>query len=264
MIKSNTNNHHITWSEALNTIISGENPIKLKDFLDKHKISYPKEINCTEDSIVSLESQMLIDTVLINNCYQPIFVKTVSYSTLNQYLMFMKMYFQENQLKIFEDKFKEVFDKWFNVQKYCSSNVSDIDNIFKDCLKYDEDDVVLDIEKIMKEVIRDLSAEFGPLQQSVQKDGQVTYYIFASNIGNIFYRIRVFKDISMSTLQYIYDVELEKVDDNFPEEIVELVSRELCLSNQIYDNLKQSKNRVIFVGQEHIGKDIAIEFSPLE
>ena len=68
----------------------------------------------------------------------------------------------------------------------------------------------------------------------------------------------------MSTLQYIYDVELERVDDNFPEEIVELVSRELCLSNQIYDNLKQSKNRVIFVGQEHIGKDIAIEFSPLE
>ena len=63
MIQSNTNNHHITWSEALNTIISGENPIKLKDFLDKHKISYPKEINCTEDSIVSLESQMLIDTV---------------------------------------------------------------------------------------------------------------------------------------------------------------------------------------------------------
>ena len=29
------------------------------------------------------------------------------------------------------------------MQKYCSSNVSNIDNIFKDCLKYDEDDVVL-------------------------------------------------------------------------------------------------------------------------
>lgn len=264
MIKSNTNNHHITWSEALNTIISGENPIKLKDFLDKHKISYPKEINCTEDSIVSLESQMLIDTVLINNCYQPIFVKTVSYSTLNQYLMFMKMYFQENQLKIFEDKFKEVFDKWFNIKKDYSQNVSGVDNVFKDSLTYDEDDVVLDIKKLMEEVIKDLAAEFGPLQQSVQKSGNVTYYIFSSNIENIFYRIRVFKDISMSTLQYIYDVELEKVDDNFPEEIVELVSRELCLSNQIYDNLKQSKNRVIFVGQEHIGKDIAIEFSPLE
>jgi hypothetical protein len=264
MIKSNTNNHHITWSEALNTIISGENPIKLKDFLDKHKISYPKEINCTEDSIVSLESQMLIDTVLINNCYQPIFVKTVSYSTLNQYLMFMKMYFQENQLKIFEDKFKEVFDKWFNVQKYCSSNVSDIDNIFKDCLKYDEDDVVLDIEKIMKEVIRDLSAEFGPLQQSVQKDGRVTYYIFASNIGNIFYRIRVFEGIAASTNEYIYYIDLEKVDDDFPEEIIKLASRELCLSHKLNDTIKDSKNRVIFVGQKYIGKEIALEFLPLE
>lgn len=264
MIKSNTNNHHITWSEALNTIISGENPIKLKDFLDKHKISYPKEINCTEDSIVSLESQMLIDTVLINNCYQPIFVKTVSYSTLNQYLMFMKMYFQENQLKIFEDKFKEVFDKWFNVQKYCSSNVSDIDNIFKDCLKYDEDDVVLDIEKIMKEVIRDLSSEFGPLQQSVQKDGRVTYYIFASNIENIFYRIRTLEGIAASTHQYIHYVELEKIDDNFPEEIVKLASRELCLSHKLNDTIKDSKNRVIFVGQKYIGKEIALEFLPLE
>ena len=104
MIKSNTNNHHITWSEALNTIISEDGSMKLKEFLDKFKISYPKEINCTEDSIVSLESQMLIDKALINNCCQPIFVKTVSYSTLNQYLMFMKMYFEENQLKIFEDK----------------------------------------------------------------------------------------------------------------------------------------------------------------
>lgn len=130
MIKSNTNNHHITWSEALNTIISGKNPMQLKDFLDKHKISYPKEINCTEDSIVALESQMLIDKTLINNCYQPIFVKTVSYSTLNNYLMFMRMYFQENQLKIFEDKFKEVFDKWFNVQKDYSSNVFGVDNVF--------------------------------------------------------------------------------------------------------------------------------------
>ena len=82
--------------------------MKLKEFLDKYKISYPTEINCTEDSIVSLESQMLIDTALINNCHQPIFVKTVSYSTLNNYLMFMRMYFQENQLKIFEEKFKEV------------------------------------------------------------------------------------------------------------------------------------------------------------
>lgn len=264
MIKSNTNNHHITWSEALNTIISGENPIKLKDFLDKHKISYPKEINCTEDSIVSLESQMLIDTVLINNCYQPIFVKTVSYSTLNQYLMFMKMYFQENQFKIFEDKFKEVFDKWFNVQKDRSPNVSGVDNVFKDCLKYDEDDVVLDIEKLMKEVITDLSAEFGPLQQSVQKDGRVTYYIFAGNIENIFYRIRIVEGIAASTHQYIHYVDLEKIDDDFPEEIVKLASRELCLSNKIYDSTKQSKNRVIFVGQEHIGKDIAIEFSPLE
>lgn len=257
-------NNHITWSEALNTVISEDGSMKLKEFLDKFKISYPKEINCTEDFIVSLESQMLIDTTLINNCHRPIFVNTVSYSTLNQYLMFMKMYFQENQLKIFEDKFKEVFDKWFNVQKDYSSNVYGVDNVFKDSLTYDEDDVVLDIKKLMEEVIKDLAAEFGPLQQSVQKSGNVTYYIFSSNIENIFYRIRVFKDISMSTLQYIYDVELEKVDDNFPEEIVELISRELCLSNQIYDNLKQSKNRVIFVGQEHIGKDIAIEFSPLE
>lgn len=264
MIKSNTNNHHITWNEALNTVISEDGSMKLKEFLDKFKISYPKEINCTEDSIVSLESQMLIDTTLINNCHWPIFVNTVSYSTLNNYLMFMRMYFQENQLKIFEDKFKEVFDKWFNVQKYCSSNVSDIDNIFKDCLKYDEDDVVLDIEKIMKEVIRDLSAEFGPLQQSVQKDGRVTYYIFASNIENIFYRIRTLEGIAASTHQYIHYVELEKIDDNFPEEIVKLASRELCLSNEIYDSTKQSKNRVIFVGQEHIGKDIVIEFSPLE
>lgn len=264
MIKSNTNNHHITWSEALNTIISEDGSMKLKEFLDKFKISYPKEINCTEDSIVSLESQMLIDKTLINNCYQPIFVKTVSYSTLNEYLMFMKMYFEENQLKIFEDKIKEIFEKWFNVKKDYSQNVSGVDNVFKDSLTYDEDDVVLDIKKLMEEVIKDLAAEFGPLQQSVQKSGNVTYYIFSSNIENIFYRIRVFKDISMSTLQYIYDVELEKVDDNFPEEIVELISRELCLSNQIYDNLKQSKNRVIFVGQEHIGKDIAIEFSPLE
>lgn len=115
MIKSNTNNHHITWNEALNTVISEDGSMKLKEFLDKFKISYPKEINCTEDSIVSLESQMLIDTILINNCHWPIFVNTVSYSTLNNYLMFMRMYFQENQLKIFEDKFKEVFDKWFNV-----------------------------------------------------------------------------------------------------------------------------------------------------
>ena len=262
MIKSNTNNHHITWSEALNTIISGENPIKLKDFLDKHKISYPKEINCTEDSIVSLESQMLIDKALINNCYQPIFVKTVSYSTLNEYLMFMKMYFEENQLKIFEDKFKEVFEKWFNVKKDYSQNVSGVDNVFKDCLTYDEDDVVLDVEKLMKEVIKDLAAEFGPLQQSVQNDGRVTYYIFASNIENIYYRIRVLEGITSSTHQYIHYVELEKIDDYFPEEIVKLSSRELCLSNKIYASIKQSKNRVIFVGQEHIGKDIAIEFSP--
>lgn len=264
MIKSNTNNHHITWSEALNTIISEDGSMKLKEFLDKFKISYPKEINCTEDSIVSLESQMLIDMTLINNCYQPIFAKTVSYSTLNNYLMFMRMYFQENQLKIFEDKFKEVFDKWFNVQKDYLSNVSGVDNVFKDCLKYDEDDVVLDVEKIMKEVIRDLAAEFGPLQQSVQKDGRVTYYIFASNIENIFYRIRIVEGIAASTHQYIHYVDLEKVDDNSPEEIIKLASRELCLSNEVYDSTKQSKNRVIFVGQEHIGKDIAIEFSPLE
>jgi len=264
MIKSNTNNHHITWSEALNTIISEDGSMKLKEFLDKFKISYPKEINCTEDSIVSLESQMLIDTTLINNCHRPIFVNTVSYSTLNQYLMFMKMYFQENQLKIFEDKFKEVFDKWFNVQKDYSSNVYGVDNVFKDCLKYDEDDVVLDIEKLMKEVITDLAAEFGPLQQSVQKDGRVTYYIFANNIENIFYRIRIVKGIAASTHQYIHYVELEKVDDDFPEKIIKLASRELCLSNKIYDSIKQSKSRVIFVEQEHIGKDIAIEFSPLE
>lgn len=264
MIKSNINNHHITWSEALNTIISDENSMKLKEFLDRFKISYPEEIDCTEDSIVSLESQMLIDTTLINNCYQPIFAKTVSYSTLNNYLMFMKMHFQENQLKIFEDKFKEVFNKWFNVQKDYSSNVYGVDNVFKDCLKYDEDDVVLDIEKLMKEVITDLAAEFGPLQQSVQKDGRVTYYIFASNIENIFYRIRTLEGIAASTHQYIHYVELEKIDDNFPEEIVKLASRELCLSNEIYDSTKQSKNRVIFVGQEHIGKDIVIEFSPLE
>lgn len=264
MIKSNTNNQHITWSEALNTVISEDGSMKLKEFLDKYKISYPKEINCTEDSIVSLESQMLIDTTLINNCYQPIFVKTVSYSTLNQYLMFMKMYFQENQLKIFEDKFKEVFEKWFNIQKDYSSNVFGVDNVFKDCLKYDEDDVVLDVEKLMKEVITDLAAEFGPLQQSVQRDGRVTYYIFASNIENIFYRIRIVEGIAASTHQYIHYVELEKVDDDYPEEIIELASRELCLSNKIHESTKQSKNRVIFVGQEHIGKDIAIEFSPLE
>ena len=238
--------------------------MKLKEFLDKYKISYPTEINYTEDSIVSLESQMLIDMALINNCHRPIFVNTVSYSTLNQYLMFMKMYFQENQLKIFEDKFKEVFEKWFNVQKDYSSNVFGVDNVFKDCLKYDEDDVVLDIEKLMKEVITDLAAEFGPLQQSVQKDGDVTYYIFASNVENIFYRIRVLEGIAASTNQYIYYMYLEKVDDDFPEEIIKLASRELCLSNKIDDSTKQSKNRVIFVGQEHIGKDIAIEFSPLE
>lgn len=264
MIKSNINNHHITWSEALNTIISEDGSMKLKEFLDKFKISYPKEINCTEDSIVSLESQMLIDTTLINNCHRPIFVNTVSYSTLNQYLMFMKMYFQENQLKIFEDKFKEVFDKWFNVQKDYSSNIYGVDNVFKDCLKYDEDDVVLDIEKIMKEVIRDLSAEFGPLQQSVQKDGRVTYYIFASNIENIFYRIRTLEGIAASTHQYIHYVELEKIDDNFPEEIVKLASRELCLSHKLNDTIKDSKNRVIFVGQKYIGKEIALEFLPLE
>ena len=258
------NNQCITWSEALNTIISEDGSMKLKEFLDKFKISYPKEINCTEDSIVSLESQILIDTTLINNCYQPIFIKTVSHSTLNQYLMFMKIYFQENQLKIFEDKFIEVFEKWFNVQKDRSPNVSGVDNVFMDCLKYDEDDVVLDIEKIMEEVIRDLTAEFGPLQHSVQTDGRVTYYIFASNIENIFYRIRIVEGIAASTNQYIYYMDLEKVDDDFPEEIIKLASRELCLSNKIYDSTKQSKNRVIFVGQEHIGKDIAIEFSSLE
>ena len=176
----------------------------------------------------------------------------------------MRMYFQENQLKIFEDKFKEVFDKWFNVQKDYSSNVFGVDNVFKDCLKYDEDDVVLDIEKLMKEVITDIAAEFGPLEQSVQKDGRVIYYIFANNIENIFYRIRIVEGIAASTHQYIHYVELEKADDDFPEEIIKLASRELCLSNKIYDSIKQSKNRVIFVGQEHIGKDIAIEFSPLE
>lgn len=262
MINLNTNNQRITWSEALKTVISEDGSIKLKEFLDKFKISYPKEINCTEDSVVSLESQMLIDKALINNCYQPIFVKTVSYSTLNEYLMFMKMYFEENQLKIFEDKFKEVFEKWFNVKKDYSQNVSGVDNVFKDCLTYDEDDVVLDVEKLMKEVIKDLAAEFGPLQQSVQNDGRVTYYIFASNIENIYYRIRVLEGITASTHQYIHYVELEKIDDYFPEEIVKLSSRELCLSNKIYASIKQSKNRVIFVGQEHIGKDIAIEFSP--
>ena len=265
MIKSNTNNHHITWSEALNTIISEDGSMKLKEFLDKFKISYPKEINCTEDSIVSLESQMLIDTTLINNYHRPIFVNTVSYSTLNQYLMFMKMYFQENQLKIFEDKFKEVFERWFNTKKNCSQNVSGVDVVFMDCLTYDEDDVVLDVKKLMDEVIADLTAEFGPLQQSVQKDGDESYYIFASNIENIYYRIRVFEGIAAFSHQYIHYVELEKVDDDFPEEIIELASRELCLSNNIDDNvLKQSKNRVVFVGQEHIGKDISIEFSPLE
>lgn len=263
MIKSNTNNHHITWSEALKTVISEETSTTLKEFLDKFKISYPEEINCTEDSIVSLESQMLIDTTLINNCYQPVFVKTVSYSTLNQYLMFMKMYFQENQLKIFEDKFKEVFDKWFNIQKDYLSNVSGVDNVFKDCLKYDEDDVVLDVEKIMKEVITDLAAEFGPLEQNIRKNGNVTYCVFSSNIGNIFYFINVFEVIS-ATNQRIYYVDLEKADDDFSNKIIKLASRELCLSNKIYDSTKQSKNRVIFVGQEHIGKDIAIEFSPLE
>lgn len=264
MIQSNTNNHHIAWSEALKTIISEDGSMKLKEFLDRFKISYPEEINCTEDSIVSLESQMLIDTALINNCHQPIFVKTVSYSTLNQYLMFMKMYFQENQLKIFEDRFKEVFDKWFNVQKYCSSNVSDIDNIFKDCLKYDEDDVVLDVEKLMKEVIADLATEFGPLEQNIRKNGNVTYCIFSNNIENIFYLIKVFEVIAVPTNQRIYYVDLEKADDDFSDEIIKLASRELCLSNKIYDSTKQSKNRVIFVGHEHIGKDIAIEFSPLE
>lgn len=264
MIKSNTNNQHITWSEALNAVISENGSMKLKEFLDKYKISYPKEINCTEDSIVSLESQMLIDTTLINNCYQPIFVKAVSYSTLNQYLMFMKMYFQENQLKIFEDKFKEVFEKWFNVQKDYSSNVSGVDNVFIDCLVPYEDDVVLDIEKIIGEVITDLSIEFDHLGQSVQKDGNVTYYIFASNIENIFYRIRVLEGISVSTNQYIYYIDLEKVDDDFPEEIIKLASRELCLSNKLYDTIKHSENRVIFVGQKYIGKEISLEFSPLE
>ena len=264
MIQSNTNNHHITWSEALKTIISEDGSMKLKEFLDRFKISYPEEINCTEDSIVSLESQMLIDTALINNCHQPIFVKTVSYSTLNQYLMFMKMYFQENQLKIFEDKFKEVFGKWFNVQKDRSPNVSGVDNVFKDCLKYDEEDVVLDIEKIMKEVIRDLSAEFGPLQQNIRKNGNVTYCVFSSNIGNIFYRIRVFEGIAASTNEYIYYIDLEKVDDDFPEEIIKLASRELCLSHKLNDTIKDSKNRVIFVGQKYIGKEIALEFLPLE
>ena len=263
MIKSNINNHHITWSEALNTIISEDGSMKLKEFLDKFKISYPKEINCTEDSIVSLESQMLIDTTLINNCYQPIFAKTVSYSTLNNYLMFMKMHFQENQLKIFEDKFKEVFNKWFNVKKDYSLNISGVDNIFMDCLKYDKDDVVLDVEKIMKEVITDLAAEFGSLEQNIRKNGNVTYCIFSNNIENIFYFIKVFEVIA-ATNQRIYYVDLEKADDDLSDEIIKLASRELCLSNKIYDFTKQSKNRVIFVGQEHIGKDIAIEFSPLE
>lgn len=257
------NNQCITWSEALNTIISEDGSMKLKEFLDKYKISYPTEINYTEDSIVSLESQMLIDMALINNCHRPIFVNTVSYSTLNQYLMFMKMYFQENQLKIFEDKFKEVFEKWFNVQKDYSSNVFGVDNVFKDCLKYDEDDVVLDIEKLMKEVITDLAAEFGPLEQNIRKNGNVTYCIFSNNIENIFYLIKVFEVIAVTTNQRIYYVDLEKADD-FSDEIIKLASRELCLSNKIYDSTKQSKNRVIFVGQEHIGKDIAIEFSPLE
>ena len=255
------NNQCITWSEALNTIISEDGSMKLKEFLDKYKISYPTEINYTEDSIVSLESQMLIDMALINNCHRPIFVNTVSYSTLNQYLMFMKIYFQENQLKIFEDK--EVFEKWFNVQKDYSSNVFGVDNVFKDCLKYDEDDVVLDIEKLMKEVITDLAAEFGPLEQNIRKNGNVTYCIFSNNIENIFYLIKVFEVIAVPTNQRIYYVDLEKADD-FSDEIIKLASRELCLSNKIYDSTKQSKNRVIFVGQEHIGKDIAIEFSPLE
>lgn len=150
------------------------------------------------------------------------------------------------------------------LKKTIHQTYSALTMFFKDCLKYDEDDVVLDVEKIMKEVIRDLAAEFGSLQQSVQKDGRVTYYIFANNIENIFYRIRTLEGIAVSTHQYIYYVELEKIDDYFPEEIVKLASRELCLSNKIYDSTKQSKNRVIFVGQEHIGKDIAIEFSPLE
>lgn len=83
MIQSNTNNHHITWSEALNTVISEDGSMKLKEFLDRFKISYPEEINCTEDSIVSLESQMLIDTTLINNCYQPIFAKTAFLKLIN-------------------------------------------------------------------------------------------------------------------------------------------------------------------------------------
>ena len=116
----------------------------------------------------------------------------------------------------------------------------------------------------MKEVIRDLSSEFGPLQQSVQKDGRVTYYIFASNIENIFYRIRTLEGIAASTHQYIHYVELEKIDDNFPEEIVKLASRELCLSHKLNDTIKDSKNRVIFVGQKYIGKEIALEFLPLE
>ena len=42
----------------------------------------------------------------------------------------MKMHFQENQLKIFEDKFKEVFNKWFNVKKDYSLNVFGVDNVF--------------------------------------------------------------------------------------------------------------------------------------
>ena len=99
--------------------------------------------------------------------------------------MFKKMYFQENQLKIFEDKFKEVFDKWFNVQKDCSSNVSGVDNVFMDCLKYDEDDVVLDIEKLMKEFIRDLATEFGPLQRECTK-GWPGYLLYICQILGTF------------------------------------------------------------------------------
>jgi len=75
------------------------------------------------------------------------------------------------------------------------------------------------------------------------------------------------KDIGITVTSHLSNLDedqVKKIDDYFPEEIVKLASRELCLSNKIYDSTKQPKNRVIFVGQEHIGKDIAIEFSPLE
>ena len=61
----------------------------------------------------------------------------------------------------------------------------------------------------MKEFIRDLATEFGPLQQSVTKGWPSLLYI-CQQYWEHFYRIRVFEGIAASTNEYIYYIDLEK------------------------------------------------------